>query len=127
MDNSLKARLLCETYLTWHAVSLLDGVLIEEQHARCGLPRGFSGPGERLRVVLRVNSGSETWAYVVQFIAVTLLTSFQTMKERKFLGLAIAREMNIAAHSESIGLQRTSGNGSECYFDLRANSNGSKA
>jgi hypothetical protein len=63
----------------------------------------------------------------VQFIAVALLASFQAMKQRKFLALAIAREMNIASHSESIGLQRTSGNGSECYFDFQATSNGSKA
>ena len=59
-DNSFKARLLCKTYLFWHAVSLLNFVLIEEQHAHCGLPRGFwwfSGPGEGLRVVLRVCPG----------------------------------------------------------------------
>src|SRR5271169_3228767 len=88
-DNSFKARLLCKTYLFWHAVSLLDFVLIEEQHADCGLPRGFwwfSGPGEGLRVVLRVIPGSETWAlaYLVQFIAVALLASFQAMKQLKF-------------------------------------------
>jgi len=59
-----------ETYLFWHAVSLLNFVLIEEQHAHCGLPRGFwwfSGPGEGLRVVLRVCPGLGDlgfWAYV---------------------------------------------------------------
>jgi len=89
-DNSFKARLLCKTYLFWHAVSLLNFVLIEEQHAHGGLPRGFwwfSGPGEGLRVVLRVCPGLGDlgfWAYVVQFIAVGLLASVQAMKQWKF-------------------------------------------
>jgi NtrC-family two-component system sensor histidine kinase KinB len=42
------------------------------------------------------------------------------------LGLAIAREM-IVSHGGSIGLQSTSGKGSEFYFDLPATSNGVKA
>jgi signal transduction histidine kinase len=42
------------------------------------------------------------------------------------LGLAIAREM-IASHGGSIGLQSTSGKGSEFYFDLPATNNGAKA
>src|SRR5208282_3665513 len=81
---------LCKTYLSWHTVSLLNFVLIEEQHAHFGLPRGFwwfSGPGEGLRVVLRVCPGLGDlgfWAYVVRFIAVALLASVQAMKQRKF-------------------------------------------
>jgi NtrC-family two-component system sensor histidine kinase KinB len=42
------------------------------------------------------------------------------------LGLAIAKEM-IVSHGGRIGLQSTSGNGSEFYFDLPATSNGVKA
>jgi two-component system, NtrC family, sensor histidine kinase KinB len=42
------------------------------------------------------------------------------------LGLAIAREM-IVSHGGSVGLQSTSGKGSEFYFDLPATSNGVKA
>jgi signal transduction histidine kinase len=42
------------------------------------------------------------------------------------LGLAIAREM-IVSHGGSVGLQSTSGQGSEFYFDLPATSNGVKA
>jgi hypothetical protein len=55
--------IICETvhtYLFWHAISLLNFVLIEEQHAHGSLPRGFwwfSGPGEGLRVVLQVCPG----------------------------------------------------------------------
>jgi NtrC-family two-component system sensor histidine kinase KinB len=41
------------------------------------------------------------------------------------LGLAIAREM-IVSHGGSVGLQSTSGKGSEFYFDLPATSNGEK-
>jgi signal transduction histidine kinase len=42
------------------------------------------------------------------------------------LGLAIAREM-VVSHGGSVGLQSTSGKGSEFYFDLPATSNGMKA
>jgi two-component system, NtrC family, sensor histidine kinase KinB len=42
------------------------------------------------------------------------------------LGLAIAKEM-IVSHGGRIGLQSTSGNGSEFYFDLPATSSGLKA
>ena len=42
------------------------------------------------------------------------------------LGLAIAKEM-VVSHGGSIGLQSTSGKGSEFYFDLPATSNGVKA
>jgi NtrC-family two-component system sensor histidine kinase KinB len=42
------------------------------------------------------------------------------------LGLAIAKEM-IVSHGGRIGLQSTSGKGSEFYFDLPATSNGVKA
>jgi two-component system, NtrC family, sensor histidine kinase KinB len=42
------------------------------------------------------------------------------------LGLAIAKEM-VVAHGGSIGLQSTSGQGSEFYFDLPAISKGAKA
>jgi NtrC-family two-component system sensor histidine kinase KinB len=41
------------------------------------------------------------------------------------LGLAIAREM-VVSHGGSVGLQSTSGKGSEFYFDLPATSNGMK-
>ena len=42
------------------------------------------------------------------------------------LGLAIAKEM-VVSHGGSIGLQSTSGKGSEFYFDLPAINKGAKA
>ena len=68
-NNSFKARytrLLRKTYLFWHAVSLLNFVLIEEQHAHCGLPRGFGGspgPEKDCGWYCEFVLGSETWAF----------------------------------------------------------------
>jgi hypothetical protein len=136
----------------WHAVSLLNFVLIEEKHAHCGVPRGFwwfSGPGEGLRVVLRVCPGLGDlgfWAYVVQFIAVALLASVQAMKQRKFPAPIVILVVEIGLYvvwffsrpggavdqpsGRMLSKHRSgadAGNGSEFYFDLPATSKGLKA
>jgi hypothetical protein len=90
--------------------------------------------------------GSETWAYVVQFIAVALLASVQAMKQRKFPAPIVIVFVEIGLYvvwffsrpggavdqpsGRMLSNHRSAadaGNGSEFYFDLPATSKGLRA